>query len=80
MKHGNDFRYDLKVGKRGEKIVYGMLENDLVEVKSEQTKIENNWTISGNCYVEYESRDKKSGLAHTESKWWVINFMKGDDI
>ena len=80
MNHGNDFRYDLKVGKRGEKIVYGMLENDLVEVKSEQTKIENNWTISGNCYVEYESRDKKSGLAHTESKWWVINFMKGDDI
>ena len=45
-----------------------MLENDLVEVKSEQTKIENNWTISGNCYVEYESRDKKSVLAHTESK------------
>ena len=80
MKHGNDFRYDLKVGKRGEKIVYGMLEKDPVEVKSEQTKITNNWTVSGNCYVEYESRNKKSGLAHTESKWWVINFMKGDDI
>ena len=80
MKHGNDFRFDLKVGKRGEKIVYGILENDLVEVKSEQTKISRNWMTTGNCFVEYESRDKTSGLAHTEAKWWVINFMDGDEL
>lgn len=80
MKEGNDFRYDLKVGKRGEKIIYGMLEHDPVEVKSEQTKIDNNWTVSGNCYVEYESRNKKSGLATTESKWWVVNFIKDKEI
>ena len=78
MKHNNDFKYDLKVGKKGEMIVAGMHEGDKIEVKSEQTKIDNNWTVSGNCYVEYESRDKKSGLSHTESKYWVTNFMDGD--
>jgi hypothetical protein len=80
MKHNNDFRYDLKVGKRGESVFYNMLENDLVEVKSEQSKIENNWINSGNCFVEFESRNKKSGLAHTQAKWWVINFMEGDNL
>lgn len=80
MRDNNNFEYDLLVGKRGEKIVWGVLENDPVEVKSEQTKINNNWTKSGNCYVEYMSRDKKSGIAHTRAKWWVINFMKGDEL
>ena len=68
MKHNNDFKYDLEVGKEGEDIIANMLEGDKVEVKSEQTKIDKNWAISGNCYVEYESRDKKSGLSHTKSK------------
>lgn len=46
MRDNNNFEYDLLVGKRGEKIVWGVLENDPVEVKSEQTKINNNWTKS----------------------------------
>jgi len=75
MKHNNDFKYDLEVGKEGEDIIANMLEGDKVEVKSEQTKIDKNWSISGNCYVEYESRDKKSGLSHTKSKYWAVNFM-----
>jgi len=78
MKHNNDFKFDLKVGVKGEKLVGAMLEGDKIEVKSEQTKIGSNWTVSGNHYVEYESRDKKSGIAHTESKWWVVNFMDED--
>ena len=80
MEYVNNFSGDLIVGQRGEKIVYGILEKDLVEVKSEQTKMSRNWMTTGNCFVEYESRDKISGLAHTESKWWVINFMDGDEL
>ena len=79
MKHNNDFRHDLEVGQKGEKLLEDMIEGDKIEVKSEQTKIPQNWCVSGNCYVEYESRDKKSGLAHTESKWWAINFYVGDE-
>lgn len=80
MKHNNDFKYDLDVGKKGENIVASMLEGDKIEVKSEQTKMSRNWMTTGNCFVEYESRDKTSGLAHTEAKWWVINFMDGDEL
>jgi len=79
MKHNNDFRYDLKVGQKGESLVADMLEGDKIEVKSEQTKTEKNWTVSGNCYVEYQSRNKESGLAHTESKYWAINFMEDEE-
>lgn len=80
MKHNENFEYDLKVGKRGEKIVWGVLEDDRTEVKSEQTKTARNWTNTDNCFVEYESRDKKSGLAHTKAEWWVINFMQDDKL
>jgi hypothetical protein len=80
MKYNSGFEYDLPVGKRGEEIVWGILEKDPVEVKSEQTKMSRNWMTTGNCFVEYESRDKTSGLAHTEAKWWVINFMDGDEL
>ena len=38
MKHNNDFKFDLKVGVKGEKLVGAMLEGDKIEVKSEQTK------------------------------------------
>ena len=80
MKHNNDFRHDLEVGQKGEKLLEDMIEGDKIEVKSEQTKMSKNWMTTGNCFVEYESRDKISGLAHTESKWWAINFMDGDEL
>jgi hypothetical protein len=73
MKHNSDFKYDLTVGKQGEKIIGEILVGDNVEVKSEIDK----WIKSGNHFCEYKSRGKDSGLYKTESKYWVINLYKG---
>ena len=73
MKHNSDFRYDLEVGKSGEKIIGEILKGDNVEVKSEIDK----WIKSGNHFCEYKSRGKDSGINTTESKYWTINLYKG---
>jgi hypothetical protein len=73
MKHNSDFRYDLEVGKSGEKIIGEILKGDNVEVKSEIDK----WIKSGNHFCEYKSRGKDSGINKTESKYWTINLYKG---
>lgn len=73
MKHNSDFKYDLSVGKQGEKIIGEILEGDNVEVKSEIDK----WIKSGNHYCEYRSRGKDSGIYKTQAKYWTINLYKG---
>lgn len=73
MKHNSDFKYDLTVGKQGEKIIGEILEGDNVEVKSEIDK----WIKSGNHYCEYRSRGKDSGILKTHAEYWTINFYKG---
>jgi len=72
MKHNSDFKYDLSVGKQGEKIIGEILEGDNVEVKSEIDK----WIKSGNHYCEYRSRGKDSGIYKTQAKYWTINLYK----
>ncbi len=73
MEYVSDFKADLVVGKKGEKIIGDLLEGDMVEVKSEIDK----WIKSGNHFCEYKSRGKDSGINKTQSKYWTINLYKG---
>jgi hypothetical protein len=68
----NDFRYDLEIGKEGERIVDSLFKDKLVEVKRDS------WVSkSGNIAIEYESRGKPSGIATTEADYWIIIFSGG---
>jgi hypothetical protein len=64
MNFNSDFRYDLEIGQ-----IYEKQLNDLfgkkIEVKRDFKCLE-----TGNIFVEYESRNKKSGLASTEAEYW----------
>lgn len=67
MLHNNDFRYDLEIGKVGESLVASLFSSKKIEVKTDS------WTDkTGNIAVEFESRGKKSGIAHTEADWWAF--------
>lgn len=67
MKYNNDFRHDLKLGQLGEKGLGKIFSESTVEVK---TDLKANKT--GNVFVEYESRNKPSGLVTTEADWWCF--------
>ena len=72
MNFNNDFRYDLEIGKEGERIVDSLFLDKLVEVKRDS------WVCkSGNIAIEYESRGKPSGIATTEADYWIIIFSGG---
>ena len=72
MEYSNDFKFDLKVGQVGEKMLADILEGCKVEVKRDK------WiTKSGNIAIEYECRSKPSGIATTQSDWWCL-ILSGD--
>ena len=72
MNFNNDFRYDLEIGKEGERIVDSLFKDKLVEVKRDS------WVSrSGNIAIEYESRGKPSGIATTQADYWIIIFSGG---
>jgi hypothetical protein len=64
MEYNNDFRYDLKVGKVYEHKLAALLGNK-IEVKRDFKCLD-----TGNIFVEYESRGKKSGISITEAEYW----------
>lgn len=69
MKHCNDFRKDLEVGKQGEEQIASILsmkEGDGIEVKRDLMAYK-----TGNMAIEYESRGKPSGIATTEAEYWA---------
>ena len=69
MEYNGDFRYDLKVGHRGERYLAAVLEGATIEVKSDS------WMArTGNIAIEFESRGKPSGLAVTEADYWCFIF------
>jgi hypothetical protein len=83
MKHNADFTHDLDFGQVGESKVAELLDNGLTEVKSERAESweeEKKWVTTGNHFVEYESRNKPSGIQTTKAKWWFVNFMVGDEV
>lgn len=69
MDFNNDFRYDLKVGQEGERLVDSIFKDKRIEVKRDS------WICkSGNIAIEYESRGKPSGISTTEAEYWIIIF------
>jgi len=67
MKYNNDFKYDLKLGQVGEKYLSSILSEKKVEVK---TDFKANKT--GNVFIEYESRNKPSGISTSESDFYAF--------
>ena len=49
-----------------QKRVADLLKGSKVEIKTERAW----WRKTGNIAIEYEYRDKPSGIDKTESKWW----------
>lgn len=67
MKYNNDFKYDLKLGQKGENYLANILKGKKIEVKTDlQAK------KTGNVFVEYKSRGKPSGISTTESEWYAF--------
>ena len=67
MEYSNDFKYDLKIGQVGEKMLGQILNSSKIEVKRDS------WICkSGNIAIEYESRGKPSGISTTQADWWCF--------
>ena len=69
MKYNNDFKYDLKVGQVKEEELGNMLNSSTIEVKHDLKAL-----ITGNVYVEYYSRGKKSGISTSVSDYYCFCF------
>ena len=67
MEHNSDFRYDLKLGVIGEEYLASILQNKKIEVKTDFKALK-----TGNVFVEYSSRSKKSGISTTEAIWYAF--------
>jgi hypothetical protein len=74
----NDKRFDidLKYGQLAEGHIADMLQNKKIEVKTERDL----WLDTGNIVIEFESRDKPSGIQTTEADYWFHNLAVGNDI
>jgi len=69
MNYNNDFKYDLKVGQTKEKALGNIFNNKTVEVKFDLKALK-----TGNVYVEYFSRGKKSGISNTIADYYCFCF------
>jgi hypothetical protein len=67
VKFNNDFRHDLEVGQIGEKLLADILENKTIEVKKDLKAMQ-----TGNVFIEYSSRGKRSGLSTSQADWWAL--------
>lgn len=69
MKYNNDFKYDLKVGQIKEEELGKILSEKRIEVKYDLQALD-----TGNVYVEYESRGKRSGISTSEAEFYCFAF------
>jgi hypothetical protein len=69
MNFNNDFKYDLKVGQAKEQQLADIFNSKTIEVKYDLQALE-----TGNVYVEYESRGKKSGISTSEADYYCFCF------
>tara|TARA_Y100000996_G_scaffold411382_1_gene395426 strand:- start:353 stop:712 length:360 start_codon:yes stop_codon:yes gene_type:complete len=67
MEYNSDFRYDLKVGQVAEQALAAIFEGKKVEVKRDRKA-----RLTGNVFVEYESRGKPSGISTSEADYWCF--------
>jgi hypothetical protein len=76
MNNDKRFDIDLKYGQLAESSVADMLQNKKLEVKTERDL----WMNTGNIVIEFESRNKPSGIQTTEADFWFHNLAMGNDI
>lgn len=69
MEYCSDFRYDLKVGNVKEEELAEIFLNKKIEVKHDRLSLS-----TGNIFVEYESRGKKSGISKSEAEYYCWAF------
>ena len=69
MNYNNDFKYDLKVGQTKEQELGDIFNNKTVEVKYDLQAL-----ITGNVFVEYFSRGKKSGISTSIADYYCFCF------
>ena len=62
MDYNSDFRFDLELGQQGETTFGAIFSGAKIEVKTDFAAYR-----TGNFFIEYESRDKPSGLATTHA-------------
>ncbi len=69
MKYCSDFSHDLKLGQKGENYLAKilLLKGDKIEVKADYGAQK-----TGNLFIEYESRNKLSGIATTKAHYWAF--------
>jgi hypothetical protein len=72
VEYNSDFRYDLKVGQLQEKWLADILESETIEVKRDFMASQ-----TGRVFVEFFCRNKPSGIATTQAKFWA--FILGDE-
>jgi|TARA_R110000868_G_scaffold365726_1_gene628610 hypothetical protein len=65
MEHNSDFKYDLIFGIEGE-LSFADLVNKKVEVKRDRVAHK-----TGNIFIEYESRNKPSGISTSKSDFYA---------
>ena len=66
MAKNTKFDLDLEYGQIREKRIENLLKGGKIEIKTERSW----WRKTVNIAIEYEYRDKPSGIFKTESKWW----------
>jgi hypothetical protein len=78
MKLNNDNRFDidLEYGQIFEQKIADIFQNSKIEVKTERDK----WNSTGNIVIEFESRDKPSGIATTEAEFWFHNLALNGEL
>ncbi len=64
MEFNNDFKFDLMLGQIYEEQL-GELLNKKIEVKRDYKCLE-----TGNIFVEYQSRNRLSGISTTHAEYW----------
>jgi hypothetical protein len=76
--HNNDKRFDidLQYGQLAENSIADMLQHKKLEVNTERDL----WMKTGNIVIEFESRNKPSGIQSTEADFWFYNLAIGNDI
>jgi hypothetical protein len=75
MNYCSDFKYDLEVGQVKEKELANIFENAKIEVKNDLAAHK-----TGNIFVEYESRGKKSGIAISQADYYCFCFNESFHI
>ena len=67
MNYNNDFKYDLELGQLGEMLIGKLLSSRTIEVK-----FDFGCYRTENFYIEYQSRNKPSGIATTQADYWML--------